>query len=291
MGAHDSAFTRNGSNEFSEAGNQFFLPADLLSSGVRLLSAQAHNGSDGSVHLCHTSCLLYDAGPMTEWLGQIKSWLDGNPNDVVSILIVNSDNNDASTFSSIFDDAGITPYAYTPPSNVGPVSWPTLGDMISSGTRLVAWVASLDPSSNTVAPYLLDEFSFIFENQYDVTDASAFSCDSNRPGTDTGAALSAGMLPLMNHFLDDNVFGSGIEVPSVENADNTNAPSGDTGNFGDAANACVSEYNRAPWGTLLDFANVGPAMDVVDSLNGVSGSTTGRTALPTDVADSMAAVA
>ena len=160
--------------------------------------------------------------------------------------------------------------------------------MISQNKRLVSWIANLDPASNTDAVFLLDEFSFIFENQYDVTDASKFSCDSNRPGTDTAGALSSGMLPLMNHFLDDDLFDSGIKVPSVENADNTNADSGDTGNFGDAANRCVSAYGRAPPFTLVDFANVGPAIDTVDRLNGVSGATSGRRALPTDVAGSMA---
>lgn len=286
LGAHDAAFVRDASNGFTPSGNQFYNATTQLSYGVRLLSAQAHN-SDGGVHLCHTNCALYDAGLLSDWLTDIREWLDANPNDVVSVLIVNSDNNNSTTLGGIFNASGITDYAYTPSQNKGPVTWPTLGDMISQNKRLVAWIASLDPASNTDAPFLLDEFSFIFENQYDVTDASQFSCDSNRPSSDTAGALSSGMLPLTNHFLDDNVLDTGIDVPSVENADNTNADSGNTGNFGDAANNCTSVYKRAPVLTLLDFANVGPAIDTADRLNGVSGSTTGRTPLPTDVAGSM----
>ena len=284
LGAHDAAFVRDAGNGFTPSGNQFYNATTQLSYGVRLLSAQAHNASDG-LHLCHTNCALYDAGLLSDWLAEIREWMDSNPNDVVSVLIVNSDNNNAATLGGIFNSSGITNYAYTPSANKGPVTWPTLGDMISQNKRLVAWVASLP--DNTDAPFLLDEFSFIFENQYDVTSAGAFSCDSNRPGTDTAGALRSGMLPLMNHFLDDNVFGSGIEVPSVENADNTNGDSGGTGNFGDAANSCVAAYDRAPPFTLVDFANVGPAIDTVDRLNQVSGQTTGRTPLPTNVAGSM----
>lgn len=286
LGAHDAAFVRDSSNAFTPAGNQFYNASTQLSYGVRLLSAQAHNAGDG-VHLCHTNCLLYDAGLLSDWLTDIREWMDANPNDVVSVLIVNSDNNNATTLGGIFNSSGITDYAYVPSANKGPVTWPTLGDMISQNKRFVAWVASLDPASNEDAPFLLDEFSFIFENQYDVTDAGSFSCDSNRPTTDTGNALRTGMLPLMNHFLDDKLFGSDIEIPSVENADNTNKDSGDTGNFGDAANSCIAAYDRAPPFTLVDFANVGPAIDTVDRLNQVSGQTTGRTPLPTDVAGSM----
>ena len=290
LGAHDAAFVRDASNDFTPSGNQFYHASTQLSYGVRLLSAQAHNSDDG-VHLCHTNCALYDAGLLSDWLTDIREWMDANPNDLVSVLIVNSDNNDAATLGGIFNTSGITKYAYVPTGNVGPVTWPTLGDMISANTRLVSWVASLDPASNTEAPFLLDEFSFIFENQYDVTSAADFSCDANRPSSvdnNTPAALQQGLLPLMNHFLDDNVLGSGIEIPSVENADNTNADSGDTGNFGQATDNCTGTYGRASPFTLVDFANVGPAIDTVDRLNGVSGQTTGRTPLPTDVAGSMA---
>ncbi|KAL9052465.1 MAG: hypothetical protein Q9162_005377 [Coniocarpon cinnabarinum] len=290
LGAHDAAFVRDLGNGFTPAGNQFYNASALLSYGVRLLSAQAHNADDG-IHLCHTDCALYDGGLMVDWLTDIREWIDANPRDVVSVLIVNSDNFDAATLGGIFTTAGLTKYAYVPSSNVGPVTWPTLGNMVSTNKRFVAWIASLDPVKNTAAPFLLDEFSFIFENQYDVTDASKFSCEANRPSSvngDTASALKKGLLPLTNHFLDDNLFGTGIEVPSVEHVENTNRDTGDTGNFGDAVNDCVKTYDRAPVFTLVDFANVGPAIATVDRLNQVSGQIAGRVQLPADVAGSMA---
>ena len=177
-----------------------------------------------------------------------------------------------------------------PSSNVGPVTWPTLGELITSGKRLVVWIAGIDPATTTNAPYLLDEFSFIFENNYDITDPSGFPCDADRPSNvkgDPANALSKGLLPLLNHFLYTNFLGTGIEIPAVEHVDSTNKDSGDAGNFGDHANRCTSAYSRSPVLTLVDFANVGPAIDTVDRLNGVSGATVGRIGLPTDVAGSM----
>ena len=128
LGAHDAAFVRDRSNGFTPSGNQFYNASTQLSYGVRLLSAQAHNADDG-VHLCHTNCVLYDAGLMQDWLADVRTWMDANPNEVVSVLIVNSDNNDAATLGGIFNSSGITDYAYVPSANKGPVKWPTLGDV------------------------------------------------------------------------------------------------------------------------------------------------------------------
>ncbi|KAI9723870.1 MAG: hypothetical protein M1828_003989 [Chrysothrix sp. TS-e1954] len=285
LGAHDSPFVRNSSNAFSVAGDQFYDSIDQLDSGVRLLTAQIHN-SDNALHLCHTNCDLYDAGLLSDWLSELKTWLDGNPNDVVTILLVNSDNIDAPTLGPIFSGAGVDSYAYQPSSTTAPQSeWPVLLDMIATNKRLVIFIASLNPRSNTAAPYLLDEFTFIFENNYDNDSPSDFSCAANRPNSNTSGLLSSGHLPLMNHFLYDKI--AGIEIPSVENVENTNAPAGKTGNLGDAARSCMMAYNKAPTFILVDFVNVGPALDTVDNLNDVSGNTSGRRALPTDVPGSL----
>ena len=51
-----------------------------LSAGVRLLTAQVHN-NNGAWHLCHSSCILLDAGTLSKWLAEIKAWMDDNPHD------------------------------------------------------------------------------------------------------------------------------------------------------------------------------------------------------------------
>lgn len=79
----------------------------------------------------------------------------------------------------------------------------------------------------------------------------------------------------------------GISIPAVEDADDTNAPSGKPGNLGDAANNCTKAYNgRQPTFVLTDFVNVGPALATIDRLNNVTGATSGRVALPSSVAAS-----
>ncbi|MCJ1311726.1 hypothetical protein MMC25_005399 [Agyrium rufum] len=139
--------------------------------------------------------------------------------------------------------ADLSKYAYTPsPRTSASKTWPTLQEMISDSTRLVTFVANLDPRLNNVAPYLLDEFTFLFENPFSVTDASNFSCIADRPLSvfgSTSKALASDRLPLMNHFLDSEE-GYGIQVPNTSALNITNAVSGGAGNLGVAAASVCS---------------------------------------------------
>ncbi|KAL8995303.1 MAG: hypothetical protein Q9188_006849 [Gyalolechia gomerana] len=216
-------------------------------------------------------CSLLDAGSLSAWLTEIRTWLDRNPYDVVTILLVNADNAAASDLDAQFEAAAIKPYAYTPKSATAvPYSWPTLNELIGSGTRLLTFVADISPSST--APYLMNEFTFIFENPFSVLSPSNFSCIPERPALvqgQTSAAVQSGSLPLMNHFLNIEQ-GFGIQVPDIDNITVTNAASGPIGNLGDAATACTAAYGRAPSFVMVDFFEHGSAIDTVDRLNGIT---------------------
>ncbi|KAJ5937230.1 hypothetical protein N7454_004885 [Penicillium verhagenii] len=287
LGAHDSPFVRDSTTDESIAGDQYYDTTTQLDAGVRLVTAQVHK-SDSAWHLCHSSCDLLDAGLLKTWLGTIKTWLDDNPNEVVTILLVNSDSATAAELGAIYEAANITSYAYEPTSQTtAPSTWPTLQEMINNGTRLVNFVASLDTSSSY--PYLLSEWDFVWENNYDVTDASNFTCTPNRPSTydnDLTSALASNFLPLMNHFLYSTISVLDIEYPNASYVATTNAPSGGTGNLGSTATKCKEAYNgRQPTFILVDFFNRGPAIDTVDSLNNVTNAV-GRTSVSTTASTS-----
>ncbi|KAJ5105231.1 hypothetical protein NUU61_002578 [Penicillium alfredii] len=282
LGAHDSAFVRDSNSGVSLAGDQYYDTPTQLDAGVRLVSAQVHK-SNSEWRLCHSKCDLMDAGTLSDWLKDVKKWLDDNPNDVVTILLVNSDGASASDLDAQFKKADIVDYAYKPTSNSAPKSWPTLQSMIDDKKRLVVFVASL--GSNTDAPYLLDEFSFVWENPYDVTSPTKFSCDPQRPKEVSGqasTALASNRLPLMNHFLystDLSMFD--VEFPNASYVATTNAASGGTGNLGSTATKCKKEWGgRQPTFILVDFFNRGPAIETVDNLNNVS-NPIGRKSLST----------
>lgn len=279
LGAHDSAFLRDASTSYSTAGNQFYNVSIALSAGVRLLQAQVHN-SNGTLELCHTSCVLLDAGSLVDWLDEIKTWMDSNANEVVTILLVNSDDEDVSKYGAVFESSGISKYGYTPTSTTGPIStWPTLQTLIDADTRLITFIASITYSSTY--PYLLDEFDYIFETAYDVVFPDGFNCTLDRPSSvsSASAALSSGYMPFMNHMAD--TFESfGITVPDITDIKTTNSPeTNTTGALGTTAASCSTQWGIKPTYILVDFFNVGPAIDTADTMNGITAE--GRTDVST----------
>lgn len=215
--------------------------------------------------------------------------MDNNPNDVVTILLVNSDSNSTATIAESFTSSGIAQYGYVPPSALtAPQSWPTLQSLISANTRLITFVTPL-VSQDSSAPYLLDEFNFVFENPFENTSPSAFTCNPDRPDSVKGSipnAISSNRMPLMNHFLDQQQ-AFNIETPDVAAINTTNNPNtSPQGAFGQALGTCADQYNRPPTFVLLDFVDQASPIAAVDALNRVSGSVVGRKEFPArDVED------
>ncbi|KAK5990173.1 PI-PLC X domain-containing protein 1 [Cladobotryum mycophilum] len=269
MGAHDSAFLRDESTKNSLAGNQYKNATVALDAGIRLLQAQVHKQND-QLRLCHTSCALLDAGPLDAWLAKINTWMTQNPNDVVTILLVNSDDADVTEFATAFQSSGLSKLGYAPPA-VG--AWPTLDAMITNGTRVVSFIANIKPSS--ASPYLLSEFDYVFETFYEVTDLTGFNCTLDRPdnvGT-ASAALGKKFLGLVNHF-KYQLITSSIMVPDVSDLSIVN--SADTtadGNLGKHLQQCSSEWNQRPNFVLVDFWDVGATVQAADNINGIKGAT------------------
>ncbi|KAF8304908.1 PLC-like phosphodiesterase [Clavulina sp. PMI_390] len=255
IGAHDSYSIDT--NPLDLASNQEIDITAQLDMGVRMLQSQAHL-SGSTLELCHTSCLLYDGGSLESYLSTVKSWLDTNPNEVVTLLITNGDAISIPDFwVPAFTNADIIKYTFVPPASAsGKTGWPTLGDMIDAGTRLVVF---MDANSNTTAaPYILPEFNFVWETPFDVTD-NTFPCKVDR-GT------SSSML-LINHFLDTDVLGTGIDIPARSQAGTTNSQ---TSILADA-NGCTSlNGGLAPTFVLLDFVDQGQAIATGNFLNGLS---------------------
>ena len=205
--------------------------------------------------------------------------MDNNPNEVVTIIIVNADEASTADIAAAYEASAIDSYGYVPQNSDQLMqTWPTLGELIAANSRLVTFVASLvgGGEPNPSAPYLLNEFTHVFETQFEVTSFSGFNCDIHRPNNLIAGgpveAISAGYIPLMNHFLgEDQLFG--IVTPAVESVATTNSPvEGTLGSLGDHAVRCTREWGRTPVIILVDFFNVGPAIETVDALNDITGT-------------------
>ena len=261
IGAHDSAFV--GAFPMD---NQNVDVSAQLDAGIRFLQAQTHRNAFGVLSLCHTSCFIKDAGSVQDYLSTINDWLGKHPQEVVTLLLTNGDHVNVSEFDKAYTLSGLRSYAYIPTATHDESildSWPTLGELISSGKRLVAF---LDTGASQDVPYILNEFSYFWETPFDTTDPSFLQCTIDRPGhLYQFPAVAKETMYISNHFLDTDV--AGMEIPDRRDAARTNAVVG-KGSIGAQVDLCRTLHGRPPVGVLVDYFDKGEVFRMQDLLNG-----------------------
>lgn len=258
LGAHNSYSVGS-----SISNNQHYGVATQLDDGVRLLQGQGHNGTNkaGSmIELCHSACALEDGGTLESYLGKVVTWVEANPDEVVTILWVNSDNMPASNWASAYVSTGLANYSYVPSSNQV-AAWPTMQALIDDKTTVVNFLTS--ESDYSVAPYLLGEWANIWETPYENTNYKNFTCELDR-GT------RPNLLYLANHFAykETTLLGASIDSPDTDDIDKTNSIS----NMMQHADLCASENSVYPNFFLVDYYEKasGGALQAVAEMNEVT---------------------
>jgi hypothetical protein len=139
--------------------------------------------------------------------------------------------------------------------------------MIDSGKRVVTFIDN--QASFSAVPYIMDEFSNMWEDAYNAVDQS-FGCAVNRSRSDVSSSLM-----MINHYLDytGSIAGTQFFLPDKDKLNTTNAASGD-GSIGYHVQNCVSIWGRNPNHILLDFydSNGDAPFQLAAQLNGVSGN-------------------
>ncbi|KAJ7587186.1 PLC-like phosphodiesterase [Mycena floridula] len=257
FGSHDSfAFS---SDPFALARDQEVDIPTQLGLGVRFLQAQAHLNNN-QIHFCHTTCTLFDGGLVVDYLTKVKTFLDANPNEVITLLFTNPEGLSMSdVWAPAFQTSGISDLAFVPPHiPMKRSEWPTLGSMIDSGKRVVVFI---DSGVDNSVPYILSEFDMLWEPPFSVTDAT-FPCSVDRI---SGPLSPADHLSMLNHNLNIDIFG--ILLSDPEQAGTTNGVPSILAN----ANGCTSLAGGvAPNFVMLDYVNIGSGMQAVNLLNGFS---------------------
>lgn len=138
--------------------------------------------------------------------------------EVVTLLIVNGDKLSASELLPSFQDSEADSIAFVPSTGMSIREFPTLQAMIKKDKRLVVFITS--GGGDKTAPFLLNEWDYIWETKWENTDANNWSCAVDRPGRLKGAegiklAEEEGVVPLLNWFLYADS-GLGIMRPYVE---------------------------------------------------------------------------
>ncbi|EDR03377.1 uncharacterized protein LACBIDRAFT_307156 [Laccaria bicolor S238N-H82] len=264
LAAHNSyAFSRD---PLALARDQEVDVLTQINIGARMLQGQAHM-KNGQLHFCHTTCNLFDGGLVFDYLRKVKTFLDANPYEVFTFIFTNPEQVSISdVWKPIFDQAGISPIAYTPPTRLMKRGdWPTLKELLDANKRVIIFLdAGADGSGGGTVDFILPQFQMVWEDPFSPTD-NEFPCKIDR--TD-GPLANDDHLHLINHNLNKNIVPWNLGTVLVSdflNAPKTNAVSSILMH---ANNCAPFSQGRAPNFVLLDYINIGQTAQAVDKLNG-----------------------
>ncbi|KIP01290.1 hypothetical protein PHLGIDRAFT_17300 [Phlebiopsis gigantea 11061_1 CR5-6] len=273
--AHDSfAFS---SDPLALARDQEVNIPSQLNLGVRLLQAQAHVYVAHSLRNPHltpqrrvvitafsisATPALFDGGTVQAYLTTVNTWIRANPNEVLTFIFTNPDGASLpDLWDPAFQDSGIADLLYTPPTvPMKQSDWPTLGDLIDSGKRIITFLDAGADTDRSV-PYILPEFEMVWETPFSVTNSS-FPCSVDRIA---GPLATTDHMYMINHSLNINLLDTGVIISDPEDASTTNGVASILAN---AAGCEPLSAGRAPNFVLLDFVNLGTGKQAVDQLNG-----------------------
>ncbi|MFT4084796.1 MAG: hypothetical protein QM638_19630 [Nocardioides sp.] len=218
----------------------------VVQSALRLRdSARLTPRGSPAAYLCHALCVLGS----TKWeplMVEVAAWLKAHPREVVTFFL--QDEVSPATTAGVVRRAGLMPYVYTPAT--GPSqTWPTLGQMIDSGHRLVFLAEHTGGGSSH--PWLLQGFDWVQDTPFDARVLSDFSCRRNRGKADA-------KLFLVNHWLNQPL----SRVSASASANRTSV-------LENRLAECEQQRGMMPNFVAVDNYDQGGLFQAVDRLNGL----------------------
>ena len=226
--------------------------------GVRAFMIDTHyenlnDESQGTVRLCHgdddrgASPCVYGSVNAVTWLSNLEGLMVEKPNDIVTILVENYVQPEH--LENIFIDSGLMDHVYI--HELG-MSWPTLGEMIESKTRLVVfWEQSEEINHPWVHDFLTHSWTtnFAEENPEDM------NCDPLRGDPEQSVFH-------MNNWLKGPL---GLSDPS--RGDEANDPEF----LIERAKECWQQHGKRPTFVAVDWWEDGDVVSAVQTINQMNG--------------------
>lgn len=195
--------------------------------------------------LCHGFCAL-GASDLTGELAAIRLWLDAHPTEVL-LLIIQDEISTEDTFEA-FEASGLDELVHTHEPGT---PFPTLGELVDADERVIVYAEN----EGTPDSWYQNAWDTAFvDTPYSFGVRSDFNCDVNRGDVDNP-------LFLVNHWIT-----TGIPVREAFEVVNRRDV------LLERVEECRDELGREPTVLAVDFVETGDLIEVVDELNGVSGS-------------------
>jgi len=237
--------------DFENSARSDGVSQEAVDAAMRIRDRLGFTGEgERGMYLCHSFCEL-GGTTLESVLDDIHAFLVANPGEV--LVIINQDYVTPADFVGAVREAGLEPFAYRGSTTV----WPTLGEMVESGQRVV-FLAENDaggaPWYHPAYERITQETPFGFSRVPQLVDPAALpaSCRPNR-------GLEGAPVFLLNHWITTD------PVPLPSNAAQVNAYKPLLAR----ARECERIRDAFPNLIAVDFYREGDVFGVVDTLNGV----------------------
>ena len=241
-GTHDSYAD---TSENFAAPDQTYPVARQLEDGIRVLHFEVHD-DDGGIFACHSLCEIGEER-LTEEMTSVADFMQGHPSEVVTLLLERSDTLvTANQIGEAMSSVGLEPYLRTQAPGE---PWPTLGEMIDGGERLVAL---LDNPDGGTYPWLLPRWNWTWETPWQ----NEVPLDFGRCNADRGTQGNS--LYVVDTYLED--------VP-IESAAHQALINYDPFLI-DRFLYCQQTEHTLPNFVMVDFYEASDVFHVVEVLNG-----------------------
>ncbi|MCB9034216.1 MAG: phosphatidylinositol-specific phospholipase C domain-containing protein [Chitinophagales bacterium] len=236
-------------NAFNAKENYYLLPNQdygitrQLADGVRGLMIDAYEGT--SQALVYHGVSIGGNQFLTEVLDEIKTFLDNNTQEVVSIVFENYC--PLEQLINAIDDAGLDQYLYTHNG-----TWQTLQQMIDNNQRLVIYV-EYGYDSESQPAWMMNAYDIMFDTHFEYEKLSDFNCNIFR-----GRSGSKELF-LVNHWLSNGGLPNKSKAHVANQYDIVKK----------RIDSCSVEQNHFVNFLAVDFYNIGEAKRVVDEVNGL----------------------
>ncbi|PWA00852.1 hypothetical protein BB558_003076 [Smittium angustum] len=210
-----------------------------------------------NIRLCHTTCLLLDAGAFVDTLATFKQYMDANTDQVITLFLENYDSFDSASIYSNFVAANLDSYLFNPTAYTtsSGFTWPTMSTILQSKKRLIVFSS---PVSDTITyPTIMRQEDYVSQTPFDVMLGNAFTCNV----TPAGRGLT-----IVNHFVSvSQTIGNGVyQVPNF----NASVVVNTMDNIDSNVNSCKNGVPPIfPNFVAVDFYNTGGLFQSIAELN------------------------
>jgi hypothetical protein len=228
------------------APDQSYTLTRQLNDGVRVLHFEISLYL-GDAYLCHSICAI-GSKLLLDGLKEVAVFSAAHPREVVTLLMESNDLT-SDQLAAVMKASGLVGRLRVQPDGA---AWPTLGEMIRAGERVVAFNADQTGAGGARYPWLLDRWAWTWETPWDnQTPADFLRCDADR-GT-AGAPLY-----VVDTYREDQILPTAAEATSVN----------DNPFLLDRLLHCREAGGQPPSFVMVNYYEVGDLFADVDVLNG-----------------------